>query len=401
VAGSPLRCVRAPLLRTCLQHRLASVAAAMPGGTDWLARGSQWAKWDPNSETASEIAGLVERGDTAELALRLGSRLTFGTAGIRGPMGSGSLCMNELTVIQTTQGLLKYLEIEMAGDATTGATSAANGAALLRERGVCIGYDHRRRGTLHSGRFALLAATVFVSRGVPVMLYGKMVPTPLVPWCVEQEGCAAGIMLTASHNPKEDNGYKVYWRTGHQITAPHDTGIVSATTRASLIHRHLRRFCGEWGKFSLTDLAVPAYVRTRPAASMTSWSRGMPWHTLTLTASASTHSAQTARRLSKPLTFPPSPSVSAASANTTQPRRLWSTRPCMGWGRRLWPRRSKRSVCHPIFQRWSSASRTPHSRRYLIINTTLLLGRSTRLAIHHMVEWTHKSSLFDLCFLFD
>ena len=193
-------------------HRLAAARL-----TDWAAKGRQWAAWDPNAETREEVLGLVEQGDSAGLEARLGSRLTFGTAGIRGPMGAGSACMNELTVIQTTQGLLRYLEHEL------GESSGEEGA--LRSRGVCLGYDHRRRGSLHSERFALLAAAVFVSQGVPVYLYSRPVPTPLVPWGLEQEGCAAGVMVTASHNPKEDNGYKVYWRSGHQITPPHDSGI--------------------------------------------------------------------------------------------------------------------------------------------------------------------------------
>ena len=124
-------------------HRLAAARL-----TDWAAKGRQWAAWDPNAETREEVLGLVEQGDSAGLEARLGSRLTFGTAGIRGPMGAGSACMNELTVIQTTQGLLRYLEHEL------GESSGEEGA--LRSRGVCLGYDHRRRGSLHSERFALL-----------------------------------------------------------------------------------------------------------------------------------------------------------------------------------------------------------------------------------------------------
>jgi phosphoglucomutase / phosphopentomutase len=91
-----------------------------------------------------------------------------------------------------------------------------------------IGWDHRAAGSLSSERFALLAAEVLLRRGITVSLMDNLVHTPLVPFCVLRRGCKAGIMITASHNPKEDNGYKVYWGgTGAQIIPPHDSGIAS------------------------------------------------------------------------------------------------------------------------------------------------------------------------------
>ena len=134
--------------------------------------------------------------------------------------------MNDLTVIQATQGLVAYLESD-AGDS----------AELLRERGVAIGFDHRALPALgiSSARFAVLAAQVCLSRGIKVKLVAcggaardSAFPfscTPMVPFAVKTHGCAAGVMVTASHNPKEDDGYKVYWGNGCQIIPPHDKGI--------------------------------------------------------------------------------------------------------------------------------------------------------------------------------
>ncbi|GAB4816830.1 hypothetical protein N2152v2_003876 [Parachlorella kessleri] len=126
-------------------------------------------------------------------------------------MGPGFNRMNAITVQQTTQGLLKYMEDEFWGPA-------------IKQLGVVIGYDGRH----HSREFAHIAAAVFVSRGVPVRLFSKVVPTPFVSTGVRLLGCAAGIMITASHNPKEDNGYKVYWANGCQIIPPLDAGIAAA-----------------------------------------------------------------------------------------------------------------------------------------------------------------------------
>ena len=202
-------------LRTHSVHRANSVSrssVATVANTDWRADARRWIEWDPNQETRHEVASVLESGDTAALERLLGQTLKFGTAGIRGPMGAGTGSMNELTILQTSQGLCVYLEDTF-------------GLAELQSRGVCVGYDHRQRSTLHSEGFALLAAAVFLERGVRVQLYDGTVATPLVPWAVDRAKHAAGIMITASHNPGHDNGYKVYWETGSQIVPPHDAGI--------------------------------------------------------------------------------------------------------------------------------------------------------------------------------
>lgn len=103
-------------------------------------------------------------------------------------------------------------------------------------QGIVIGHDHRH----NSHRFALLTASVFLSRGIRVYLYSGLVHTPMVPFGVTTLGAAVGVMITASHNPKNDNGYKVYWGNGVQIIAPHDTGIAKA------IEENLEPKVGKW-----------------------------------------------------------------------------------------------------------------------------------------------------------
>lgn len=181
----------------------------------WLREGKRWVEWDTNDDTRTEVESLVAAEHEEALASMFSSRLQFGTAGLRGPMGAGSMSMNELTVIQTAQGLVAYLAAEL-------------GWEELRARGVAVGHDHRRRGTLSSERFAALTCAVLAERSVPAHAYSGTVPTPMVPWAVERIGAAAGVMVTASHNPKADNGYKVYWGSGAQITPPHDAGIAAA-----------------------------------------------------------------------------------------------------------------------------------------------------------------------------
>uniref|UniRef100_A0A9J8D6D2 Phosphoglucomutase 2 n=1 Tax=Cyprinus carpio carpio TaxID=630221 RepID=A0A9J8D6D2_CYPCA len=151
----------------------------------------------------------------SELQKCFGACMEFGTAGLRAAMGPGVSCMNDLTIIQTTQGFCVYLE-QCFTD--------------LKQRGVVIGFDARAHPPSggSSKRFACLAASVLISRGVPVYLFSDITPTPYVPFTVSHLGLCAGVMVTASHNPKQDNGYKVYWANGAQIIPPHDKGIAAA-----------------------------------------------------------------------------------------------------------------------------------------------------------------------------
>jgi len=168
----------------------------------------EWLRLDQDASTRLEIEKLVAENNTTELQLRLGKRIAFGTAGLRGRMEAGFSRMNSLTVIQASQGLAEYL-LRVNPDTKT--------------QGVVIGRDARH----NSDKFAKLVAAVFVAKAVPVKWLGQ-VHTPLVPYTVGHLGAAAGVMITASHNPAADNGYKVYWGNGCQIIPPHDAGIAAS-----------------------------------------------------------------------------------------------------------------------------------------------------------------------------
>lgn len=175
----------------------------------------QWLEWDKNPKTLAEVRRQNCQGNFDQLETYFGSRMLFGTAGIRSAMGPGFSCMNDLTVIQTTQGLCRYLEKTFSD---------------VKNRGVVIGFDARAHTPSGSSsrRFAQYAATVLISQGIPVYLFSQITPTPFVPFTVSELKLCAGIMVTASHNPKQDNGYKVYWDNGAQIISPHDVEIANA-----------------------------------------------------------------------------------------------------------------------------------------------------------------------------
>ncbi|XP_046852063.1 glucose 1,6-bisphosphate synthase-like [Xenia sp. Carnegie-2017] len=167
---------------------------------------NEWLRMDKNTKTVAEVKKLISDKNHDELHKRFCSRISFGTAGLRSKMGAGFTYMNDLTVIQASQGLCKYVQDLFSN---------------VKEKGIVIGFDARH----NSERYAFLAATAFLSQGIKVHLFGKIVPTPYVPYTVKKYKCAAGVMITASHNPKEYNGYKVYLDNGAQIKSPHDTHI--------------------------------------------------------------------------------------------------------------------------------------------------------------------------------
>ncbi|KYQ89432.1 phosphoglucomutase [Tieghemostelium lacteum] len=167
---------------------------------------NKWLEWDKNEKNRKEIQHFVDEKNEQELRERLENRIQFGTAGLRGPMKAGFANMNDLTVIQASQGLALYVK-ETIDSALT--------------KGVVVGYDGRH----NSQTFARLTAATFLSKGFKVYLFSKLVPTPFVAFAVPELGASCGVMITASHNPKDDNGYKVYWDNGCQINTPHDKGI--------------------------------------------------------------------------------------------------------------------------------------------------------------------------------
>nr|AOE43341.1 phosphoglucomutase [Rostrostelium ellipticum] len=149
-----------------------------------------WMRWDKNTKTRDEVQKMVAQGDKKALAAALQNRIAFGTAGLRGPMKAGFANMNDLTVIQASQGLCIYVSATIADAA---------------KKGVVVGYDGRH----NSLQFARLTAATFRSKGFKVYLFSTVVPTPYVAFSVPELGACVGVMVTASHNPKDDNGYKI------------------------------------------------------------------------------------------------------------------------------------------------------------------------------------------------
>ena len=157
-----------------------------------------------DENTKKELKAIEQ--DENEMKERFYKELEFGTAGLRGIIGAGTNRMNIYTVRKTTQGLANYI-------------AAVNGQA----KGVAIAYDSRRM----SPEFAKEAALCLAANGVKAYIFETLRPTPELSFAVRELGCIAGINITASHNPPEYNGYKVYWEDGAQITPPHDSGIMA------------------------------------------------------------------------------------------------------------------------------------------------------------------------------
>jgi len=168
-----------------------------------------WIEDDPDSETREELTGLLARGEVEEIRDRFRGSLQFGTAGLRGLLGAGPNRMNRAVVLRTTAGLCAWIKQQVPD---------------YRSRGVCIGYDGRRL----SRELAAEAAAVVGAAGIKARVFDDVVPTPLLAYAVLDRRAAAGIMITASHNPPAYNGYKVYWENGAQIIPPHDQGIAGS-----------------------------------------------------------------------------------------------------------------------------------------------------------------------------
>jgi phosphoglucomutase len=168
-------------------------------------RAELWTKPPFDEATQERVKRLLE-ADLDELVESFYTDLEFGTGGLRGLMGPGTNRMNRYTLAQTTQGLAQYI-------LNSGVSNPS----------VAIAYDSRNG----SPEFARVAAEVLAGNGLHVHLYPALRPTPQLSFTVRNLGCTAGIVITASHNPKEYNGYKVYWSDGGQIVPPHDAGIIA------------------------------------------------------------------------------------------------------------------------------------------------------------------------------
>ena len=193
-----------------------------------------WINQDPDAETVAELEQLIAASDESGLAERFGQRIGFGTAGLRGLLGAGPNRMNRVLVAQAAAGIAKYLKEN------------------FDDPSVVIGYDARK----NSDVFAKDSAQIFAGFGIRAFLFAELAATPLVAYAVRNLGASAGVMVTASHNPPGDNGYKVYDFSGSQIISPMDAQIA----------KHIDEFAKSGSVASLTRsdsfVEVPSSVRS-------------------------------------------------------------------------------------------------------------------------------------------
>lgn len=211
----------------------------------------RYQKWleDPSidAETKAELRSIT---DEAEIKERFYQELEFGTGGLRGIIGNGSARLNRYTVGKASQGLANYIKKE--------GTQA---------QGVAIAYDSRYM----SAEFAETAGLIFAANGIPAYVYPALRPVPMLSFAVRHLGCTAGVVLTASHNPPEYNGYKVYWADGAQVVAPRDKGIIAEVndvTDFGQIQRMARAEAEAKGLFRLIGAEVDAAFDENVQASL-------------------------------------------------------------------------------------------------------------------------------------
>ena len=177
-------------------------------------RAQQWLTPAFDEETRNEVKAMLEAEDKSALVDAFYQNLEFGTGGLRGIMGVGSNRMNIYTVGAATQGLSNYLNKNFKD---------------LDQISVVVGHDCRNNSRL----FAEISANIFSANGIKVYLFEDMRPTPEMSFAIRHFGCQSGINITASHNPREYNGYKAYWDDGAQVLAPHDKGIIDEVNKIS------------------------------------------------------------------------------------------------------------------------------------------------------------------------
>lgn len=176
---------------------------------DYMATAEKWLSGNFDEETKAEVRQLMD-SDRVALEDAFYKTLEFGTGGLRGIMGAGTNRMNKYTVGMATQGLANYIKAHVDGP-----------------KSVCISYDARNNSAL----FGRISADVLANNGIKVWLFDALRPTPELSYSIRMKGATAGIMVTASHNPKEYNGYKVFWSDGGQITSPVDKDIVAEVAK--------------------------------------------------------------------------------------------------------------------------------------------------------------------------
>lgn len=178
-------------------------------------KAKQWLSPSFDEETRQSVKQMLDKADKTDLIEAFYKNLEFGTGGLRGIMGAGTNRMNVYTVGMATQGFANYLKKNFAD---------------RKEISVVVCHDCRN----NSRKFAESVADVFSANGIKVYLFDDMRPTPECSFAIRHLGCQAGVNITASHNPKEYNGYKAYWEDGAQVLAPHDTGIIDEVNKVKV-----------------------------------------------------------------------------------------------------------------------------------------------------------------------
>jgi len=182
------------------------------------AKARQWLGPQYDEQTRAEVKAMLEAEDKTPLIEAFYKDLEFGTGGLRGIMGAGSNRMNIYTVGAATQGLANYLKDAFKD---------------LPQISVCVGHDVRH----NSRKFAELAADIFSANGIKVYLFDACRPTPEISYGIRHLGCQSGVVVTASHNPKEYNGYKAYWSDGAQMIAPHDVKTIEYVNKVTSVEQ--------------------------------------------------------------------------------------------------------------------------------------------------------------------
>ena len=177
-------------------------------------RAKQWLSPAFDEETRNAVQAMLDNEDKTELIDAFYRDLEFGTGGLRGIMGAGTNRMNKYIVGMATQGFANYILKAFPG----------------KQCSVVVGHDCRNNGRM----FAESVADIFSANGIKVYLFESLRPTPEISFAIRQLGCQAGVNVTASHNPREYNGYKAYWDDGAQVLSPHDTGIIDEVNKVSI-----------------------------------------------------------------------------------------------------------------------------------------------------------------------
>ena len=178
------------------------------------ARAKEWLSPAFDEETRKEVQAMLDNADKTDLIDAFYRDLEFGTGGLRGIMGAGTNRMNKYIVGMATQGFANYILKAFPG----------------KQCSVVVGHDCRNNGRM----FAESVADIFSANGIKVYLFESLRPTPEISYAIRHLGCQAGVNVTASHNPREYNGYKAYWDDGAQVLTPHDVGIIAEVEKVKI-----------------------------------------------------------------------------------------------------------------------------------------------------------------------